>query len=492
MIRPDTVRTTPNYLEEGVLLVSAPSIMEKTFSSAKSLYKPIEPLGILYIAGNLLKNKINTAILDCNLEGLSIDESVNEIKKIKPMAMGISCLTAEAYLVEELLKRIREAVPDIKIIMGNMHASYFSDYFLSKNLSDYVVHGEGEEVMVDLVRDIKEKTNNIKNIRGVSYRNDENEIIITNEKNNVSDLDSLPFPAWNIIEPNKYRHSFYYNFNPSRTRMMITSRGCPIGCSFCVIHEGQKVRHHSPERVIDELEFLIKDYRTTHINFLDAMFLSKSSRTIKLCEMIISRNIKIKWACEAHVNFINPEILRLMKRAGCETIYFGIESGDDNLLKNIGKKSNTEQIRKAITMTAQVGIKSVGFFMLGLPGETEELTKKTILFSVSLPLDMAIYSITVPYPGSQLFEDVKKRDDKFDQYDWDGFCNTGFLGKNPPIWSPDELPYEKLKKLQAKAMKQFHFSPKTIYRHIKSLRYATAEDIGALFNVARLVIKNAL
>ena len=334
-----TVKKTPNYLEEGVLLVSAPSIMETTFSSAKSLYKPIEPLGLLYIAGNLLKNNINTSILDCNLEGLSIDESVNEIEKIKPMALGISCLTAEAYLVEELLKRVKDAMPDLKIIMGNMHASYFSDYYLGNKLSDYVVHGEGEEVMVDLVRAIREKTNNIKDIRGVSYHNDENEIIISSEKNIVSDLDSLPLPAWNLVEPNKYRHSFYYNFNPSRTRMMITSRGCPIGCSFCVIHEGQKVRHHSPERVIDELEFLIKDYGTTHINFLDAMFLSKTSRTIKLCEMIINRNIKVKWACEAHVNFINPEILSLMKRAGCETIYFGIESGDDNLLKNIGNKS---------------------------------------------------------------------------------------------------------------------------------------------------------
>jgi len=123
MMEHKTVKKTPNYLEEGVLLVSAPSIMEKTFSSAKSLYKPIEPLGLLYIAGNLLKNNINTSILDCNLEGLSIDESVNEIEKIKPMALGISCLTAEAYLVEELLKRVKDAMPDLKIIMGNMHAS---------------------------------------------------------------------------------------------------------------------------------------------------------------------------------------------------------------------------------------------------------------------------------------------------------------------------------------------------------------------------------
>lgn len=486
------LKVPQNYLDEGVLLVSAPSIMDKTFSSAKSLYKPIEPLGLLYIAGNLLKNNINTAILDCNLEGLSIDESVIEIKRMKPMVLGISCLTAEAYLVEDLLERLRNTLPDMKIVMGNMHASYFSEYYLHKKLADFVVHGEGEEVIVDLVRGLKEKTNGIFNIKGVSYINDKNEISGSAEKNIVSDLDSLPFPAWTIVEPNKYRHSFYYNFNPSKTRMMITSRGCPIGCSFCVIHEGQKVRHHSPERVIDEIEFLIKDYETTHINFLDAMFLSNRSRIIKLCEMIIERNIKIKWACEAHVNYINQESLKLMKKAGCETIFFGIESGDDNLLRNIGKKSNVEQIKKALTATAQVGIKSVGFFMLGLPGETEELAKKTIEFSLSLPLDMAVFSITVPYPGSQLFEDVKKRDDKFDQYDWDGFGNTGILGRNPPVWSPDELPYDKLKKLQAEGMQKFHFRPKTIYRHIKSLRYATMKDIGALFNVARLVIRNAL
>jgi magnesium-protoporphyrin IX monomethyl ester (oxidative) cyclase len=470
-----------------VLLVTAPSIMDITFSSAKSLYKPVEPLGLLYMAGSLVHEGIPTKILDCNAEGLSINQSIEKIKQINPLILGISCLTQEAFLVEKLLKSLRKVLPNVKIVMGNTHSKYFHEYFLKNKIADVVIHGEGEIVMPELVKVLK-NGGDMSQVKGISYIDKNNQIIKT-AYTLISDLDSIPFPAWNLINLKNYRSFFYYNFNPKKTRIMITSRGCPIGCSFCTIHEGQKVRYQSPERIIKEIKFLVKEYGTTHIEFLYPMFLANRSRVTAFCELLLKEKINIKWACEMHANYANEELFKLMKKTGCETVFIGIETGDDGLLKNVGKKTTVAQIKKAVWMAHNNGLKPVGLFMLGLPGETEELSLKTINFSLSLPLDMAVFSITVPYPGSRLFEDIREQDKSFDIYNWDGYSNTGVLGKNPPVWNPPELSYEKLKELQSLAMRKFHLRPKMIWRHLKTLRYATLEDIKALISVAFTISK---
>ena len=270
---------------------------------------------------------------------------------------------------------------------------------------------------------------------------------------------------------------------------MVTSRGCPIGCTFCTIHEGKKVRYQAAKRIFSEMVFLKTEYQTTHINFLDPMFLANRARVYELCERLVQGNIGIRWACEAHVNYANKDLFYTMKRAGCETIYFGLESGSNKLLKNIGKKCSVEQGRKAVEFAHHSGLKPVGFFMLGLPGEDKKLTCTTIDFALSLPLDMAVFSITVPFPGSQLYEELIKHDNDFDIYNWDGYCNTGILGKCIPAWNRENLSYRKLTELQSMAMRRFHLRPRMIWRHIKTFKYATPNDIKALLYVTLKVLK---
>ena len=477
--------------DQQVLLVSAPSIIEASFASfTKNLYKPTEPLGLLYIAGNLRHNGIDVHFLDCNGEGLCLEESVKKIVSGRPRIVAISCLTQEAYMVEELLKKLRPLLPDSTIVMGNLHSSYFARYYLENGIADVVVHGEGEKVMVDLAQAILNKKP-LFNVHGISFMDAVGSVIAT-PVHVIDDLDALPVPAWDLANLKNYKSPFYYNSHPNKTRIMVTSRGCPIGCTFCTIHEGQKVRFQSPERVIDEIKFLIREYGTTHINFLDPMFLSKPKRVMEICALIKSEGLQFRWSCEGHVNYAKPDLFKAMQEAGCETLFFGLESADDGLLRTIGKKTRAGQNAKAIHMADQAGIKPVGFFMLGLPGETEELTRKSIDFALSLPLDMAVFSITVPYPGSQMYKDLIENDDRFDELNWDGFSNTGVFGRNSASWSPDNLSHERLLYLQAEAMRRFHLRPRMILRHLITFKYARFGDIVALFSALMIVLKKSL
>ncbi|MBF0188344.1 MAG: radical SAM protein [Magnetococcales bacterium] len=472
-----------------VLLIAAPSTMESRFKSTTSLYKPTEPLGLLYIAANLLKHGYSVRFIDFNAEGIALPEAISLIEKIQPKILGISCLTQEAYMVEELLKQVRHTLPQTPVVMGNVHSSYFFDYYLKNNLSDYVVHGDGEETMVALTEVILSK-GDPKTVNGISYLDSEGGSVTT-PPNIINDLDALPPPAWELAKIEKYKASFYYNFQPDRTRIMISSRGCPIGCTFCTIHDGKKVRFHSAERVVAEIQHLVDTYGTTHINFQDPMFLTRPSRVRDICNGLIDKGIKIGWACEAHVNYAREDLFEIMKKAGCHTVFFGLECGDDALLKNIGKRTTVEQGKKAIHMARKYGLKPVGFFLLGVPGETEALSQKTIDFGLSLPLDMAFFSITVPLPGSQMFKEFVENDKRFDPYNWNGFSNTGYFGDKNPEWSPPGLPYEKLKVIQANGMRRFHLRPKMILRHLWTLRRATLHDFKAVLMTTWMTLKES-
>ncbi|MBF0102468.1 MAG: B12-binding domain-containing radical SAM protein [Desulfobacterales bacterium] len=473
-----------------VVLVLAPSIMDVTFSNAKSLYKPVEPIGLLYIAASLLSQGLSVRILDCNAEGLSVSQSVSKIQEIDPFILGISCLTQEAFMVEALLVKVRQALPNTIIVMGNIHSSCFPEYYLSKGIADMIMLGEGEAAFPQLVKYLK-KGDYPDTLEGLVYLDDNNKLI-KNEPKPIDNLDSLPFPAWHLVDLKKYKYHFYYHFNPKVTRNMVTSRGCPIGCSFCTIHDGQKVRFHSYERMIEEIDMLMKHYGMRQIMFQDPMFLAKRSRIEGFCDSILQKNIKIGWACEVHVNYAKKDLFKLMKQAGCHTVFYGIETADDILLKNIGKKSTIEQIEKAVWMAKETGLNPVGFFMLGLPGETEELTYKTLKFSLKLPLDMAVFSILIPFPGSRLFEELKQTDPQFNPYNWNGFNNTGILGKHPPEWNPKGLPYATLSKIQAMAYRKFNFRPKMVWRHFKTLKYADMHDIQALINMTLLTLRKRI
>jgi len=249
------------------------------------------------------------------------------------------------------------------------------------------------------------RTSALSAIRGLVWR-DGNEIVVNSDRPFIRHLDDLPLPRHDLLPLKKYRAPLVggpYAF-------IVTSRGCPGGCRFCIKHVsyGQSVRFRSPENILAELELLV-GLGVRHIHMYADLFTVSREQVMGLCEGILERNLRIRWTCNSRVDFVDPEMLRMMARAGCWMISWGIESGSEEVLRRAGKGIRLEQVEQALRWAKEAGIRNWGYFIIGLPGETEETIQQTIRLALRLPLDLALFHIAAPYPGSPLFFEVVEK-----------------------------------------------------------------------------------
>lgn len=242
-------------------------------------------------------------------------------------------------------------------------------------------------------------------IRGLVWRSGD-EIVVNPDRPFIRHLDDLPLPRHDLLPLKKYRAPLVggpYAF-------VVTSRGCPGGCRFCIKHVtyGQSVRFRSPENILAELELLV-GLGVRHIHMYADLFTVSREQVMGLCEGILERGLRIRWTCNSRVDFVDPEMLRMMARAGCWMISWGIESGSEEVLRRAGKGIRLEQVEQALRWAKEVGIRNWGYFIIGLPGETEETIQQTIRLALRLPLDLALFHIAAPYPGSPLFFEVVEK-----------------------------------------------------------------------------------
>jgi anaerobic magnesium-protoporphyrin IX monomethyl ester cyclase len=450
-----------------VLLINPPPFVSKKESrKMDKLFLSNEPFGLLSITAVLLEHQIDCHFLDARAEMFDINQTIQYIKKIEPVIIGIPILTPDAFVTEELLLNIQEEISDAIVVIGNLHASIFYDYYLRKKICDFVVHGEGELIMLNLCKMLAEKKDPGQ-VNGISFIK-EDEIINTKREDLIQDLDSLPMIARHVAPMDKYVQKINHGANNKCFHMM-TSRGCPIGCKFCCVHSGRKVRMNTADNVLDEIGFLVDKYGADEILFYDPMFLSSRDRTLRICEGIRKRFPKLTWKCEAHINFINEELLKELKASGCTMLFYGIETGNNELLKVIGKKTTIETITEKVNLTVKYGIKVYGFFILGIPGETREMSKKTIQLSLDLPLEFAQFTIFTPFPGSEMFLQLKD-EKRIDPFAWDKYYTFAGFTDNDPIYTPDGRTSEEIKELQRKAIRSFHLRPKHIFKQALKLR----------------------
>ncbi len=449
----------------------------------------LPPLGLLYIASVLLEKDHKVELLDARALSLSKNDVKQEIAGRKPDVVGISSMTfniSEAFDIAEIVKNVDK---DIKVMIGGAHPTALPTETLEEcKHIDIVVYGEGEETVPELMEAIEGKKT-LENIKGIAYR-DGGKIIKTPPRPLIEDLDTVPFPARDLLPWEKYqrlthRTLFSKNVDKPYTTMM-TSRGCPYGCVYCDKSAfGRKWRGRSAENVVAEILLLVEKYKVGEVTFHDELFTFDRERVIKICELMIKNGIDISWACDARADTVDQHMLNMMKKAGCTTVFFGVESGDDKILKNIQKNESLDEMRDAVKMAKKAGLNVSASFIFGLPGETVETANATLEFAKALNADIALFNIATPFPGSPLFKQLEK-EGRILTHDWSKY--------NPHIsevYVHENLSSEIISKLHNEAYKSYYMRPKYILSKVGAAINNPTGFIRAGIIFSKMLLKKA-
>lgn len=300
------------------------------------------------------------------------------------------------------LRMAEELKGSALLVAGGPQPSIEAPLFLDQ--FDVVIVGEGEKIFLELVRSYL-LNRNINSIKGIAFKRGK-KLIFTGKRELIEDLNEISFSSRKLFENLKYQDYWQKLFGYKSTLVM-TTRGCPFSCNFCSNPVfGEVYRARSPENVIEEIREII-NLGYNRLWFADDIFTLNKNRATAICKKILQERINIEWDCLCRIDCSDLELLSWMKKAGCQRVFFGIESGSDRMLKLMGKKIKAEEARLAVKLAKKVGLETAGFFMLGYPGETTESLLKTIKFSTSLPLDYLSYSIAYPIAGTAFFEQIK-------------------------------------------------------------------------------------
>jgi anaerobic magnesium-protoporphyrin IX monomethyl ester cyclase len=468
-----------------VCLINPPRIHPKLWGKPSVF----QPLDIAYVAA-LLEKQHEVLIIDAptegweNLEeidttkyrqGLQNEEIAARVKHWSPRVVGVTVPFSGWWKsTYELISAVKSINQDIIIVVLGLHPSARPKECLANPNVDFVVIGEPEQTMFELVDVLEQKkSEGIEKVKGIGFVKN-GKTVITPLRPPIEDLDSLPFPARHLLPMDKYFEAVKENPLRGEIRkpwaMMITSRGCPYDCVFCSIHNvmGKKWRGRSPQNVVDEINQLVHTYKIKQIDFYDDNMTLNKKRMETICDLIVKEGLDIEWYTPNGVraDTLDENLLKKMKASGCKKIRIAPESGVQNVLDKIVKKNlNLKDVEKAVVLSKKVGIKVGCFFVIGLIGETKEDINETIRYAYklrSLGADRFYFSVAMPVYGTELYEQAKKG----------GFLKAGFsdealAGVEPLIETP-EFTTDDLRELCARAnMINYAF---TINKFIKAIR----------------------
>ena len=410
------------------------------------------------MASNLEKRGYKVKILDAAVEKMDFDEVREYLKKQPKLSwIGISATSFTFWSALEVARIAKQIMPNCKVIMGGIHPTLFPEEALKSPYVDFVVRHEGDYTLPELI-----SGEPYGKILGISFK--ENGRIVHNPSRPlIENLDEIPFPAYHLLPLHKSRLTIGCE-KRSPAIMLLGSRGCPFKCRFCTTAGmGSKVRYRSPENIIEEIKFLMKNYGIKEVHFQDDSFTLNRKNVTRFCELIIKEKIDLSWLCMANIVAVDLEMLKLMKRAGCHQICYGIESGNEQILKNLNKNITLAQVRDAVRWTKEAGIDVRGSFIIGCPGETEETIKKTFNFMKELDLDLISLNILTPLPGTEIYKWAKENGYLMSE-DWRDYTFTKSVIRLPTI-AP-----ETVDKYLKKIYRGFYLRPSYMFKRLLKIR----------------------
>jgi len=360
------------------------------------------PLGLGYLAGSLRKNGITVRILDGTF--MKREELIRQAKMVSPGIVGIYCMVTMRDEARRIASELKNLPDKPLLVAGGPFPTSEPERFFDE--FDVIVLGEGEITMLELVVGYL-AGNDLSGIKGIVLIKN-GKVISKSQRDYINNIDSIPHPARDLYENQKYKEYWVKKFGYPCTPI-ITTRGCPYNCDYCARPVfGNRYRERSYHDVISEIEEVLA-LGYSRIWFSDDVFTLNKKRIVDMCEEIERRGLLFKWDCLCRVDNVDLELFRVMRRAGCTRVFFGIESGDERVLKNMKKSFTVDQAEKAVRMAKGAGISVGTFFMIGYPGETEETILRTIRFSSSLPSDYLSYTLPYPLPGTELYKRLEGR-----------------------------------------------------------------------------------
>ena len=457
-----------------IVLINPPISISEVYGKYSKLASFQPPIGLCSLAGHLIKhNYSEVKIIDACVLLLSIRDIVSSLSNTTPHLIGIYCNTSNYYIVMDLTKSLKLAFPTVKIVLGGPHPSVLPTDTLSDINADFAVIGEGEETLLELVNYLNDGAKDFSDIKGLTYRNADNIIQINELRPRINNLDNLAFPAISLL-PDITKYNLYlmqYKRSPYMT--LITSRGCPFNCVFCETPFGKRVRYHSPDYVTEYISYLNKDFGVKELHFCDDTFTLDEDRTFEICNQILKKELDISWYAATRANLKNKGLFKEMKKAGCWICAIGAESGNENIIKLIGKNITLNEIKETCKCVRDAKLQLKVFFILGNPGETIETMNQTIELAVSLKAHFPVFSLMTPYPGTQLWKNAEK----FGKLKTRDFRRL-HISSSDPVFIPNGLTKEIIAKKQSEAFKKTYLTPGMFCRQLSSLN--SISDINKL------------
>lgn len=409
------------------------------------------PIYLAYLVAIVRDSGCQVEFLDAILEELGIEEFARRTAELSPDLAVLECSTPSIEYDLQSAAALKQRLPALKTVLVGSHPTVYHQEIIAANPEvDAICRGEFDYTVRDLARAVAEGTP-WKEVAGLTWR-EGSEVRVNPDRPLIEDLDGIPFPARDLVSSPFYRQG---TFRGKRPTTVVTSRGCPFRCTYCLWPStlyGHKFRPRSAANVVDELEEAITRYGVDEVYFDDDSMALDRERMLEICRLIVDRGLKFEWIAQCRVDSMDEEVLRAMKRAGCRYIRFGVESGSPKMLKLMKKGITTERVLETFRLARKVGIRTQAFFLFGIPGETRETVEETIEFAKRLRPGSAQFAVAIPHPGTELFREATERG--WIRYEkWEDFSSCRGMLQTP------EFPLEAAEQARVRAYRKFYFRP---------------------------------
>jgi len=369
------------------------------------------PLGLMYIQ-SYMKSQGYADVKLCDFRSTSDKKAERIIREYRPDIVGISCLTSYRMNSLRLAEIVKKVNPKTTVVLGGIHATLMYEQILENFPAvDFAVLGEGEIAFYELTRAIEEG-HDISKVAKIAYRGARNEIVVNSPGELIKNLDEIPFPCYDDIAVNDYPGDLTFSGN------IVSSRGCTFSCQFCSTSRfwGRRWRARSPANVVDEIKWLMETQGAKGFFFWDDIFTIDKKRVIEICKEMIDRRLGIRWGMETRADCVSKEMFEWMKKAGCEKVMIGVESGSETILRNIDKGTSVSKVKRTLSWLKELDMKVHLLLMVGNPGETwKTIEESKQLVHETKPDDMTI-SILYIHPGTPIYEIAKSKGKIDDNY----------------------------------------------------------------------------